>query len=115
MGAGWRLDDGRRQTLVSSTPAARIVDRFHARDLHLVMGPSRRDSRVRFRVTIDGRPPGPARGVDVDEGSNGTILEPAVISTDPPAEADCRSPVRDRVPRWRVGGVRLHVRLTPQY
>ena len=63
------------QALVSSTPAARIVDRFHARDLHLVMGASRRDSRVRFRVTIDGRPPGPARGVDVDEGGNGTILE----------------------------------------
>jgi thiol-disulfide isomerase/thioredoxin len=64
-----------RQAIVSSTPAARIVHRFHARDLHLVMGPSRRYSRVRFRVAIDARPPGPARGVDVDEGGNGTILE----------------------------------------
>jgi thiol-disulfide isomerase/thioredoxin len=53
----------------------RIVSAFHARDLHLVMGPARPDSPVRFRVTIDGRPPGPAHGVDTDEGGNGMVGE----------------------------------------
>lgn len=63
------------QVIVSSTPGARIVYRFHARDLHLVMGPSRRESPVRFRIAIDGKPPGSAHGVDVDEGGNGTVVE----------------------------------------
>lgn len=63
------------QVIVSSTAGARIVNRFHARDLHLVMGPSRRESPVRFRVAIDGKPPGSAHGIDVDEGGNGTVVE----------------------------------------
>ena len=37
-----------------------IVYRFHARDLHLVLGPSTQGNTVRFRVTIDGKPPGDA-------------------------------------------------------
>jgi thiol-disulfide isomerase/thioredoxin len=52
----------------------RIAYRFHARDLHLVMGPSR-DGAVRFRVLIDGRPPGSAHGIDVDEQGNGTVVD----------------------------------------
>lgn len=63
------------QAVVSNMPGARIVNRFHARDLHLVMGPSQPGSRLRFRVTIDDRPPGRASGVDVDEGGDGTILD----------------------------------------
>ena len=63
------------QATVLSRPAGRIVCRFHARDLHLVMGPPRRESPVRFRVSIDGRPPGPARGLDVDEAGNGTAVD----------------------------------------
>jgi hypothetical protein len=62
--------------IASTAPQARIVNRFHARDLHLVMGPSRRDQVVRFRVTIDGQQPGPAHGLDVDERGNGTVVEP---------------------------------------
>jgi thiol-disulfide isomerase/thioredoxin len=61
--------------IASSAPGARIVNRFHARDLHLVMGPARREKPMRFRVTIDGRPPGPARGVDVDAGGNGVLVD----------------------------------------
>jgi thiol-disulfide isomerase/thioredoxin len=63
------------QAIRSNAPGARLVNRFHARDLHLVMGPPRRDSPVRFRVSIDGRPPGPAHGVDVDEGGSGVLAE----------------------------------------
>jgi len=36
----------------------------------------------------------------------------AVVSADPAAETDRRATVRDRVPRCRGGGVRVHVRLT---
>lgn len=52
-----------------------IAYRFHARDLHLVMGPAARGTSVRFRVLIDGRPPGPAHGIDVDDQGYGTLAE----------------------------------------
>ena len=53
----------------------RIVYRFHARDLHLVMGPTRRENPIRFRVSIDGQPPAAAHGSDVDDAGNGTVVE----------------------------------------
>ncbi len=53
----------------------RIAYRFHARDLHFVMGPAARGSSVRFRVLIDGRPPGAGHGIDVDDQGNGTVTE----------------------------------------
>jgi thioredoxin family protein/AhpC/TSA family protein len=64
-----------RQATGLSSPNGRMVYRFHARDLHLVMGPPRQGNSVRFRVSLDGRPPGPAHGVDVDEGGNGMAVE----------------------------------------
>ena len=60
---------------ILNTASGQIAYRFHARDVHLVMGPPRSASPVRFRVTIDGQPPGAARGLDVDEGGNGTASE----------------------------------------
>ena len=53
----------------------RIAYRFHARDLHLVMGPAAPGTSVKFRVLIDGRPPGAAHGIDVDEQGDGTVTE----------------------------------------
>jgi thiol-disulfide isomerase/thioredoxin len=53
----------------------RIAYRFHARDLHLVMGPAVRGTSVRFRVLIDGQPPGAGHGTDVDDQGNGTVAE----------------------------------------
>jgi hypothetical protein len=53
----------------------RIVYRFHARDLHLVMGPASPGTSVRFRVSIDGQAPGAAHGADIDEDGNGTVTE----------------------------------------
>jgi cytochrome c biogenesis protein CcdA/thiol-disulfide isomerase/thioredoxin len=50
-----------------------ILYRFRARDLHLVLGPAAADRPVRFRVTIDGKPPGEAHGVDVDAAGNGVV------------------------------------------
>jgi thiol-disulfide isomerase/thioredoxin len=53
----------------------RIVSRFHARDLHLVMGPGKEGTSIRFRVTIDGQAPGAAHGIDIDEGGAGMLTE----------------------------------------
>ena len=64
-----------REAAVLGGTSGRIACRFHARDLHLVMGPPRQGTRVRFRVSIDGQPPGPAHGLDVDAGGNGAAVE----------------------------------------
>jgi thiol-disulfide isomerase/thioredoxin len=56
-------------------PNGRIVYRFHARDVNLVMGPAVQGAPVRFRVLVDGQPPGMAHGVDVDAQGNGTVAE----------------------------------------
>jgi thiol-disulfide isomerase/thioredoxin len=52
----------------------RIAYRFHSRDLHLVMGASG-GGTVRFRVLVDGKPPGSAHGTDVDAQGVGTAGE----------------------------------------
>jgi thiol-disulfide isomerase/thioredoxin len=65
-----------KEALVLSKANGRIVYRFHARDLNLVMGPAVAGKPVRFRVLIDGQAPGAAHGVDVDEQGNGTVSEP---------------------------------------
>lgn len=54
----------------------RIAYRFHARDLHLVMGAAAPATTIRFRVYLNGNSPGEARGVDVDEQGNGTVSAP---------------------------------------
>jgi thiol-disulfide isomerase/thioredoxin len=64
-----------REATVSNQANGRIVYRFHARDINLVMGPEARGSRVRFRVLMDGRRPGQAHGVDIDENGNGTVTD----------------------------------------
>jgi len=50
-----------------------IVYRFHARDLHLVLGPAPDGKPVRFRVTIDGAAPGDSHGTDIDAEGQGTV------------------------------------------
>jgi thiol-disulfide isomerase/thioredoxin len=63
----------KRQAIVLSKPHGRIAHRFHARDLHLVMGPAVAGSTIRFRVLIDGKAPGAAHGLDIDAQGNGTL------------------------------------------
>ena len=62
-----------KQATVLHQSNGRLVYRFHARDLHLVMGPPAAGTPVRFRVLIDGQPPGAAHGIDVDEQGMGTV------------------------------------------
>jgi thiol-disulfide isomerase/thioredoxin len=63
-------------SIVLNAADGRIAYRFHARDVHLIMGSAARGTSVRFRVSIDGRPPGAAHGIDVDEQGNGAAAEP---------------------------------------
>jgi thiol-disulfide isomerase/thioredoxin len=65
-----------RQAIVLNQAGGRILYRFHARDLHLVMAPATPAGPVRFRVGLDGQPPGAAHGADVDEQGNGTLTDP---------------------------------------
>ncbi|MFZ6655450.1 cytochrome c biogenesis protein DipZ [Undibacterium sp. TJN19] len=51
----------------------RITYRFHARDLHLVLGPGKDGKPVRFRVMIDGAEPGAAHGSDIAADGSGTV------------------------------------------
>jgi thiol-disulfide isomerase/thioredoxin len=64
-----------QQATVLNKANGRIAYRFHARDLHLVMGPTTQGTAVRFRVLIDGQPPGAAHGIDVDNEGNGTVTQ----------------------------------------
>jgi len=65
----------KKDTAVLNESSGRITYRFHARDLHLVMGPAAPGTSLKFRVLIDGQPPGAAHGIDVDEQGYGTVTQ----------------------------------------
>lgn len=69
----WAIE---RRACVLNGADSRIAFRFHARDVHLVMRSPAPGTTVPFRVLVDGQPPGASRGLDVDEGGNGTVVEP---------------------------------------
>jgi thiol-disulfide isomerase/thioredoxin len=64
-----------RRASVLQREGGRIAFRFHARDVHLVMGPPARGTSVPFGVLLDGKSPGDAHGLDVDEGGHGTLAQ----------------------------------------
>ena len=63
------------QRAVLSSAGGKIYFYFHARDLHLVLGPTADGKPVRFRVTLDGQAPGENSGVDVDAQGNGVVTD----------------------------------------
>jgi thiol-disulfide isomerase/thioredoxin len=69
----WTMKPG---PVVLNKADGRIMYRFYARDLHLVMGPAAPGTSVRFRVCLDGRAPGAAHGDDIDGQGNGTLTAP---------------------------------------
>lgn len=89
LGGAWTMGE---EATTLHEPGGRVAYRFHARDLHLVMGPARRGAPVRFRVLVDGRPPGGARGEDVDREGNGTATAPRMyqLIRQPPPISDRR-------------------------
>jgi thiol-disulfide isomerase/thioredoxin len=68
----WTIE---KEAVVLGEAGGRIAYRFHARDLNLIMGPRTRGTSLRFRVLVDGQPPGAARGGDVEASGYGTVSE----------------------------------------
>ncbi|MGF6088248.1 cytochrome c biogenesis protein DipZ [Pseudomonas sp. 18173] len=72
LGGQWHVGPERA---TASAAASRIVYRFHARDLHLVLGPGVDGKPVRFKVLIDGKAPGDDHGMDVAPDGSGTVTD----------------------------------------
>jgi cytochrome c biogenesis protein CcdA/thiol-disulfide isomerase/thioredoxin len=68
----WKDED---QVATSLAAGDSISYRFHARDLHLVLGPGENGKPIRFRVTLDGQAPGANHGVDTDAEGYGEVTE----------------------------------------
>ena len=76
---GWGLgglwNGGAEHTVLQAAPG-KVIYRFRARDLHMVLGPARNGNPIRFRVTLDGIPPGDDHGVDSGPDGSGEVREP---------------------------------------
>ncbi|HXZ33014.1 MAG TPA: cytochrome c biogenesis protein DipZ [Terriglobales bacterium] len=70
LGGNWKV--GEESAVLQTTPG-KIVFRFHARDLHLVLGTTKDGKPVRFAVKLDGTPPGDDHGADTDGNGSGTV------------------------------------------
>jgi cytochrome c biogenesis protein CcdA/thiol-disulfide isomerase/thioredoxin len=70
LGGTWKV--GPDSAVLDSAPG-KIVFRFHARDLHLVLGPTKNGKPLRFKVTLDGTAPGGDHGSDTDAAGAGTV------------------------------------------
>jgi len=63
-----------RESVVLDEDGGSISFRFGARDAHLVLSSGAREP-IPFRVRLDGEPPGPSHGVDVDVDGNGVLRD----------------------------------------
>jgi thiol-disulfide isomerase/thioredoxin len=72
LSGGWNAGE---EYATTTGAGAGISFRFHARDLHCVLGRAAQSTPIPFRVTIEGEPPGDNRGVDVDAAGNGVLDE----------------------------------------
>ena len=70
LGGDWTING---ENAALDKPDGSISYRFHARDLHLVLGPDAGGKPVRFRVLIDGKPPLGDHGTDVDDQGQGVV------------------------------------------
>jgi len=73
LGGSWKVG-GERGTL-ESTPG-KIVFRFHSRDLHMVLGPVKSETPVRFKVRLNGTAPGDDHGSDSGADGAGEVRQP---------------------------------------
>jgi cytochrome c biogenesis protein CcdA/thiol-disulfide isomerase/thioredoxin len=67
-------DVGPEKAALAQAPG-KIVYRFYARDLHLVLGAGADGKPVRYRVQLDGADPAVNHGADTDASGAGTIKE----------------------------------------
>jgi cytochrome c biogenesis protein CcdA/thiol-disulfide isomerase/thioredoxin len=72
LGGSWKVS---AESAGLQTAPGKIVFRFHARDLHLVLGKTKDGKPVRFTVKLDGTPPGDDHGVDTDNNGSGTVQD----------------------------------------
>jgi cytochrome c biogenesis protein CcdA/thiol-disulfide isomerase/thioredoxin len=72
LGGRWTVGE---ESAAANAAETRIAFHFQARDLHLVLGPGPDGRPVRFRVRLDGAPPGDDHGTDVDADGSGTVPE----------------------------------------
>jgi thiol-disulfide isomerase/thioredoxin len=72
LGGAWTVAD---ESATAAAAGDTLVFRFHARDLHLVLGPGPDGRPVRFKVTLDGAAPGDNHGADIDAAGNGEVRE----------------------------------------
>jgi cytochrome c biogenesis protein CcdA/thiol-disulfide isomerase/thioredoxin len=70
LSGSWNV--GQESAVLQAAPG-KIVFRFHARDLHLVLGTTKDAKPVRFKVKLDGTAPGDDHGGDVDSNGAGTV------------------------------------------
>jgi cytochrome c biogenesis protein CcdA/thiol-disulfide isomerase/thioredoxin len=70
LAGGWTMGEERADL---NAAGGEIAFRFHARDLHLVLGPGEDGKPVRFRVKIDGAAPGDNHGADVNAQGEGSV------------------------------------------
>ena len=70
LSGSWKV--GAESTVLQTAPG-KIIFRFHARDLHLVLGTTKDGKPVRFTVKLDGTAPGDDHGVDCDSNGSGTV------------------------------------------
>ncbi len=73
LSGSWNLN---AESAVLQAVPGKIVFRFHSRDLHLVLAPTKDGKPVRFKVTLDGAAPGENYGVDTAPDGSGEIREP---------------------------------------
>ena len=70
LGGTWTVADEKAKL---ERAGGRIAFRFHARDVNLVLGPSSDGKAVKYKVTIDGKPPGADHGVDTAADGSGEV------------------------------------------
>ncbi len=106
LAGSWKV--GAESAVLSAAPG-KIIFRFHARDLHLVLGPDKNGKPVRFRVKLDGTAPGDDRGVDVSPDGSGEVREHRLYQLIRQKGECRRQDFRDRIPRSGGGGFCLHI------
>ncbi len=89
-GLGGRWTVGEQDAALTAAPG-KIVFHFQARDLHLVLGPGLDGKPVRFRVRVDGAPPGDDHGSDIGADGAGVVEQQRLYQL-----IRQQGPVRDR-------------------
>jgi hypothetical protein len=64
------------ESAVLQAATGKMVFRFHSRDLHIVLSPTKAGRPARFKVTLDGLAPGNDCGSDSAPDGTGEVREP---------------------------------------